>query len=137
MAITLEVREGFFGLYDVCAHAKNFHHCPHGLFQSSPVHVSPWFRISMDFIVDLPRSTSFDSILGVVDCLMKMVHFIPCNKSIIGKKTVKLFLDHVFCYHGFPKDIISDCGPQFTSKFWKWLFEQLNVKVKLSLAFHP
>jgi hypothetical protein len=30
--------------------------------------------------------------------------FIPCNKSIIGEKTTKLFLDHVFCYNGFPKD---------------------------------
>ncbi len=72
----------------------------------------------------------------VVDHLTKMVHFIPYNKSITTEKIVKLFLDHVFCYHEFLKNIISDHGPQFVSKFWKWHFELLGVKVKLSLAFH-
>jgi hypothetical protein len=67
---------------------------------------------------------------------MKMVHFIPCNKSIIGKKITKLFLDHVFCYHGLLGDIGFYCEPQFASKFWNQLFELLSLKVLLS-AFHP
>ncbi len=90
----------------------------------------------MDFIMDFPWSNSFDSILVVVDCLMKIAHFIPCNKSIIGEKIAKLFLDHVFCYHELLEYIIFDHGPQFVSKFEKWHFEILGVKVKLSLAFH-
>jgi hypothetical protein len=48
---------------------------------------------------------------------MKMTHFIPCNKSIIGEKTAKLFIDHVFRYHGLPEDIVFGHGPQFASKF--------------------
>jgi hypothetical protein len=60
----------------------------------------------MDFIVDFPWSNSFNSILLVVDCFTKMAHFIPYNKLITDKKTTKLFLDHVFCYHGFIEDII-------------------------------
>jgi len=91
----------------------------------------------MNFIIDLPLSNFFDSILVVVDYLKKIIHFIPCNKLIIGERTTKLFLDHVFQYHGFFKDIISNCGPQFVSKFWKILFELLSVKVKLLLTFHP
>jgi hypothetical protein len=59
---------------------------------------------SMDFMMDLPRSNSCDSILLVVDRFTKMVHFIPCNKLITGEKTTNLFLDHVFCYNGFPED---------------------------------
>jgi len=66
-----------------------------------------------------------------------MVHFILYNKSIIDEKITKLFLDRVFHYHGLPENIISNHGPQFSSKFWKRLFELLDVKVKLSLAFHP
>jgi hypothetical protein len=62
-----------------------------------------------------------------------MVHFIPINKSIISEKIVKLFLDHVFRYHGLPEDIISNHGPQFASKFWKQIFKLLCVKVKLLL----
>jgi hypothetical protein len=87
--------------------------------------------------MDVPASNSFNSILVVVDHLIKMVHFIPCNKTIISKKIAKLFLDHVFQYHGLLEDIVFNRGPQFASKFWRRLFELLGVKVKLSLAFHP
>jgi len=62
---------------------------------------SPWSSISMDFIMDLPPFDSFDSILVVVDRSSKMVHFIPCNKIIIGEKITKLFFYHVFRYQGF------------------------------------
>ncbi len=107
----------FVGSYDVCAHVKNPRHRPHGLLQPLLVPTSPWSLISMDFIMDLSRSNSFYSILVVVDCLMKMAHFIPYNKLITNKKITKLFLDHVFYYHALHEDIVSDCGPQIASKF--------------------
>jgi hypothetical protein len=65
----------------------------------------------MDFITNLPLSNSYDSILMVMDRLTKMAHFIPYTKTIIGKGTTKLFLDHVVQYCGLLKDIICDCGP--------------------------
>jgi len=57
----------------------------------------------MGFIMDLPQSNSFDSIIVVVDCLMKMAHIIPCNKSIIGKESIKLLIDHFFIIMDFLK----------------------------------
>ncbi len=73
----------------------------------------------------------------MVDRFTKMPHFISCNKSITNEKIAKLFLDHVFHYHGFHEDIIYNYGPQFASKFWKRLFKLLGVKLKLSSTFHP
>jgi len=102
---------------DVCARAKKFHHRLHGFFQPLPILTSLWFLISMDFIIYLPPSSSYDSILMVVNCLMKMIHFIPCTKTIIGEGTIKLFFDHVFLYHDLFEDIIFEHGPQFASKF--------------------
>jgi hypothetical protein len=81
---------------DVCVRAKNLRHRPHGLLQPLSTPASPWFSISMDFITDLPPSSSYDSILVVVDHLTKMTHFILCTKTITSKGTSKLFLDHVF-----------------------------------------
>jgi hypothetical protein len=72
-----------------------------------------------------------------VDHLIKMIHFIPCTKTIIGERTTKSFLDHVFQYHGLPNDIIFYRGLQFPFKFPKRLFEILSMKMKLSSAFHP
>ncbi len=51
---------------DVYAQAKNFCHCPHGLFQPLSILTSSWSSISMDFITHLPPSSSYDSILVVV-----------------------------------------------------------------------
>jgi hypothetical protein len=56
--------------------------------------------------MDIIRFNSSDLILMVVDCFMKMVHLIPCNKSITGENKVKLFFNHVFRYHGLLKNII-------------------------------
>jgi hypothetical protein len=50
-------------------------------------------------------------------CYIVMVHFIPYTKTIIGKRTTKLFLDHVFQYHGLLENIISNHKLQFVSKF--------------------
>jgi transposase InsO family protein len=91
----------------------------------------------MDFIVDLPKSKSFDSVFVVVDRLTKMAHFVPCNKTIIGKEPTRLFLENVYKYHGLPDDIISDRGMQFTSKFWQSLFKILQMKTNLSSSYHP
>jgi hypothetical protein len=91
----------------------------------------------MDFIVDLPKSKSFDSVFVVVDCLTKMAHFVPCNKTITSKETTQLFLENVYKYHGLPDDIISDRGTQITSKFWQSMFKILQVKNNLSSVYHP
>jgi hypothetical protein len=65
----------------------------------------------MDFITNLPLSSSYDSMLVVVEHLMKMVHFIPCTKTIISEGIVNLFLNHVFQYHGCLENIIFDLEP--------------------------
>ncbi len=87
----------------------------------------------MDFITDLPTVKAKNSILVVVDRLTKMAHFTPCSKSIITKETAQSILDGIVRLHGLPKEIVSDRGPQFVSKFW----QLLGVDIRLSSAFHP
>ena len=94
-------------------------HQSYGLLQLVPIPNGPWLSLSLDFITDFPISCTFDFILVVVDQLTKMAYFIPCNKTITGERTTKLFIDHIYCYHGQPEDIVSDRGPQFISKFLK------------------
>jgi hypothetical protein len=110
---------------DTCSRSKIPRHQPYELLQPLPIPENPWTSISMDFIVDLPKSKSFDSVFVVVDRLTKMAHFVPCNKTITGKETARLFLENVYKYHGLLDDIVSDCGTQFTSKFWQSLFKIL------------
>ena len=122
---------------DICSHSKNPQHQPYGLLQPLPIPKRPWSSVSMDFIVDLLPSNTFDNICVVVDRFSKMAHFVPCKKTIIGEDTAKLFIDNICRYHGLLDEIISDRGPQFVFKFWQSLFKILQVEIKLSLAFHP
>jgi transposase InsO family protein len=66
-----------------------------------------------------------------------MTHFLPCTKSRSGQETANLILREIFKLHGFPDDIISDCGPQFVSMFWKNLLKSLGISSKLSSSYHP
>jgi IS30 family transposase len=90
----------------------------------------------MDFITDLHTVKTKNSILVVVNRLTKMAHFIPCSKSITTEETAQLILDGIVRLHGLPEEIAFDRGPQFASKFWRRLFELLEVDIWLSSAFH-
>jgi len=85
----------------------------------------------------LPLAQGYDSILVVVDRLTKMVHFIPTTEKTSAEELARLFRDNVWKLHGLPKSIISDRGPQFAAGLMRELNEMLEIKSKLSTAFHP
>jgi hypothetical protein len=71
----------------------------------------------MDSIRHLSLANGKDSIFMVINRLTKMVHFIPCTKTVIGEEITKLFLDNIYRIFRPPNDIVSDRGTQFTSIF--------------------
>ena len=46
-------------------------------------------------------------------------------------------MSRIICLHGVPKEIVSDRGTQFTSRFWKQVQEALGTKLAFSTAYHP
>src|SRR6201999_284272 len=91
----------------------------------------------MDFITDLPKSDSFDTILVIVDRLTKMALFIPTTKSVTAEQFADLFILHVFAKHGLPENMTSDRGTQWRNEFFDSLSKLLRVQVRLSTAHHP
>ena len=92
----------------------------------------------MDFITDLPPVNGFDSILVVADQgLTKGVILTPRKKSITAEETGKLLLENLYKQFGLPDKIISDQGPQFTSKSFVELLKLLGITSTLSMAYHP
>jgi transposase InsO family protein len=88
--------------------------------------------------VGLPKSQSgYDSIWVIVDCLSKVVHFIPVKTTYKCSKFAELYIARIVCLHGVPKKIVSDRGTQFTSKFWQKLHESMDTKLNFSSAYHP
>jgi hypothetical protein len=69
----------------------------------------PFKTIALDFIIKLPVSQGFDSILTITNqgC-MKAAIFILCNEEITAEETAGLYIKHVFAHFGLPTKIISD-----------------------------
>jgi hypothetical protein len=110
---------------------KKLRHLPYGLLRPLPINNIPWDFIFLDFIVKLPLSSNFDSILVVIDRFTKMAHFILCLEIITAEETAMLLMANVFKLHGLPTEIVSDRGPQFISKVWDFVLKTLLIKRKL------
>ena len=98
---------------------------------------APWQDISMDLIVNLPLSQTYDSIFVVVDRFSKMAHFIPTRVQVTAPDLAQLFFDNVVRLHGFPRSIVSDRDPRFLSHFWRELFALTETTLRFSTANHP
>ena len=98
----------------------------------------PFETVTLDFIVKLPVSSGYDSILTITDhdCTKASV-FIPCNEEITAEGTAALYLKHVFVHYGLPAKMISDRDPRFTSKFIREICRLTGVERNPSTAYHP
>src|SRR5271156_5442779 len=92
----------------------------------------------MDFIMDLPLSDGFDSILVMVDHgSTKGVILSPCHKTIDSAGTATILLDSLYKRYGLPDKAISDRGPQFASHVFRELGHLLGINLAMSTAHHP
>ncbi len=121
-----------------CQRSKRSPVKPSGLLQ--PLHIphGPWDSVSTDFVTGLPKTKAgYDAILVFVDRLTKYVHIVPTTTKCTAKTWADLFIQHVFCNHGLPLEVISDRGPQFAGKYNQALSDRLRISWNMSTAFHP
>jgi len=90
-----------------------------------------------DLIGLLPESSGYDRILVIVDCFLKIAHYIPINMNITAQGVAKVSWDRVFKDVGISQKVISNRGPQFVSRFIKELYCQLRVEKNPLTAYHP
>ena len=91
----------------------------------------------MDFIVKLPLSNTYYTILTITDTFSKASIFIPCNETTDAENTALLYATYVLPHYGLPSCIISDRDPRFTATFTKELCHILQVEQNISMAYHP
>jgi hypothetical protein len=72
-----------------------------------------WEVEKIDFITKLPRTTKqHDSIMVVVDKLIKISHFIPVKLTHKEDNIVDIYMREIVRIHGVPKAIVSDRDPK-------------------------
>ena len=80
---------------------------------TSDTYDTPFTSIAMDFIIKLPLSESYDTILTITDTFSKASIFIPCNETINAEQTAKLYATYILPHYRLPTCIISDQDPRF------------------------
>ncbi|KAK3564168.1 hypothetical protein QTP86_009420 [Hemibagrus guttatus] len=89
-------------------------------------------------LIELCRSpaerNSSDSVL--VACLACKP--VPMKGLPMVLQTAEALFQHVFHNFGLPEDIVSDRGPQFTSRVWRSFCKHLGINIiNLSSGYHP
>src|SRR4051812_42824813 len=123
---------------DICQRVKDGHQRPAGLLQPLQIPEWKWDSVGMDFITGLPTSSRGNySIWVIVDKLSKVAHFLPIKTTYQSSKLAELYIARIASLHGVFKNIVSDRGTQFTSRFWKKVQEGLGTYLDFSTAYHP
>src|SRR5260370_6949114 len=88
-------------------------------------------------IGDIADSKGYNPILVVVDCLSKQIHAIPTVTSLDSAGVTWLFLEHIWCHHGLPEEVIRNHISTFASNFSCELAALLGVKLTPSTSYPP
>jgi hypothetical protein len=121
----------------ICQHAKRKR--PNsGLYQPLSILERPWDAISMDFMLELPKTKrGFDSIFVVVDRFSNMAYFIPCQKTSDATHVANLFFNEVVRLHGLPRIIVLDRDTKFICHFWSTLWKKMGKDLSFISSYHP
>ena len=122
---------------DICQKTKNRNFGRYGTLIPNPIPRRPYESISMDFIVNLPKSGSFNAVWVVVDRFTKHAQFVPITTGLTTADFAELFVRRVASRFGLPDSIVSDRDARWTSEFWKNVSSALHIRLAMSSAHHP
>jgi hypothetical protein len=54
-----------------------------------------------------------------------------------AEEVARLFTREIYCLHGAPKSVISDCDVRFVNSFWEHLSDRLQLDTRLTVAYRP
>ena len=117
-----------------CQQQKPMNALKPGLLQSLPIPSRIWTDLSVDFIGGLSELRGCDSVYAVGDRLSKYAHVSPCSRSITAEEATRLFLNHVWKLHQFPRSIIMDRDPKFVGAFWRAFMPRLKIDHSMTTA---
>jgi len=93
-------------------------------------------RIYMDFVICPKSARGHTSILTVICSTSKFLVAVPMrSQSAIATATA--LIEHVFLVYGFPNELFSDRGTNFTSEIVRSVTYLMNVHSVFSSAYSP
>ena len=122
---------------DTCQRVGKRGDHPKARLQSMPIIGEPFSRIAVDIVGPLARASPSGKkyILTVVDYATRYPEAVALSN--IEAETVADALVRIFTRVGFPQEILSDQGTQFTAVLTQQLWKVCGIKPLLSSPYHP
>ncbi|KAL0283702.1 UNVERIFIED_CONTAM: Transposon Tf2-11 polyprotein [Sesamum radiatum] len=96
----------------ICQQVKVEHQAPAVKLRPPSIPEWKWEKITMDFVVGLPRTLrKHDAIWVIVDRLTKSAHFLPIKLGDSLDKLAELYVSEIVRLNGVPVSIVSDRDP--------------------------
>jgi hypothetical protein len=94
-------------------------------------------RIGLDILGPLPETSAGNRYVVIfIDYLTKWVEAFA-TATTTAEYIGDLLVRHIICRYGAPAELLTDCGPQFTSDLFKRINGILNIKKTYSSPYHP
>lgn len=121
---------------DICQKTVAKGRVPPVPLEFMPVVDEPFKRIAIDLVGPLspPSDEKHQYILSIVDIATRYPEAIPLKKTDTVTIAEELF--KVFSRMGFPQEILSDRGSQFTSELMKEILRLLSIKGVHTSPYH-
>jgi len=126
-----------------CQQNKHDTHASYDEIQYQESSKSSWDKVTMNFIIKLSKLMNlatkdrYDSILVMIDKLIKYSHIIACKEKFKAEQLRYIVLNRLIRYHDILKELISDRDKLFTSNYWKTLISMLGTRLRMSTAYYP
>lgn len=97
----------------------------------------PLDKLLVDFYGPLPTGIfQFSYIFVIIDNFTRFVKLYPL-RCANAKICIKKLTTDYFPNYGIPKNIVSDHGRQFISKYWQTSLKKYNIQVSHTSIYHP
>ena len=98
---------------------------------------SLWAKISIDFVGPMqPSKYGNKHVLTVRETFSRWIEAFP-TVDIDSEAVARILEREIFCRYGFPEQVHSDQGSQFTSDFMDELYQRLNIRNTHTPAYNP
>ena len=128
-----------------CFNCQKNKHATHVMYEEiyyQQSSITSWEEIIMNFIIKLLKfkdsiiNVVYDSILVMIDRLIKYLHIVSFNETYIAKQLKFIVLNRLIRYHEISRGITSDKDKFFTFNYWRMWITSMRIKLKLSTTYY-
>ncbi len=86
--------------------------------------------------MNLAIENKYNSILIMINKLIKYLYIIACKKKFIAKQLKYIVLNWLIRYYDIFKELTSDKDKLFTSNYWNTLLSMLETRLRMFIIYY-